>query len=351
MTADVRFSVVIPIWNDSTWLPGAIRSVLGQSHKALELVISDNASDEDLAAVVATFDDPRIRHHRWPDHVGTYENHNRALDLARHDWLVPLGSDDRLRPDALALMAARIGELSKAGIHPSMVVGRSARVDADGNPAERRYYGSQGAKVVAAGLYEGSAWLRLIASPGAPPWNIGSIAFRHQAVVDGGGAFRPEVGLSADNELVLRMGAMGQVAYVERELMDFTVRSDSDGNQRFFHNRSTGARDTPMGAAFRSALPAFEAQGLVGDRERREVRRAVARLYLQRAGQHRILPGGRGWPAAALDVVRAFREWPGLIGSPSSALRAAGALLAPPAIIRRVSSHLSHLGEQPLEVI
>ena len=340
----VAISVCVPVWNDAEWLPRVIESVLAQTYPHWELAISDNASDEDLASRVSRYPDPRIRHVRWPDHVGTYENHNRALSLCRYPWILPIGSDDRLNPDALAVVANRIRRLAADGTSPSMVVAACRRVDRAGSSADRRYYGSQGRKEVRSGLYEARDWLAVLAAPGAPPWNIGSIVFSARALVDAGGAFRPEIGLSADNELVLRLSAYAAVDYVDRPIADFTVRSDSDGNRRFSENRAAGEAETPMGAALASGLRVFSARGLAGPAERRLVSQAIARLYLQRAGQHRILPGGRGRRGAAADVARAIRSWPGLLISAPHVGRAAAAVLAPARAISYASRRLAGTG-------
>jgi glycosyltransferase involved in cell wall biosynthesis len=345
----IVFSVCIPVFNDATWLPSAIQSVVAQTYADWELVVSDNCSQDDLASIVRGFADARLHYRRWDDHVGTYENHNRALDMGRSDWIVPIGADDRLHPAALEAIADTIRELAGRGVRPSMVVGAAARIDEHGMPAERRYYGSQGAKHVQPGLYDASRWFRVMTSPGAPPWNIGSIAFHRQALVDSGGGFRPEIGLSADNELVFRLAAYAPVAYVGDVLADFTVRTDSDGNRRFAANRAAGDPQTPMGVAMESALRAFEARGLVRRAERWMLARSLARLHLQRAGQHRILHGGRGWRGALMDVGRALRHWPLLVVSPSSLVRAAGAVLAPAALIRRASAGLSRAAERGVD--
>ena len=341
----ITFSVCIPVWNDVRWLPGAVESVINQSHASWELVISDNASDEDLAAIVASYADRRIRHVRWPDHVGTYENHNRAVSLCSYDWLVPIGSDDRMAPDALAIFADRIRALAAQGLHPTMVLAACRRVDSDGRPAGRDYYGSRGTKVVRSGVYQSREWLEIMAQPGVAPWNIGSIAFSRRALIDSGGAFRPEVGLSADTELVLRLSAYGPVAYIDKPLADYTVRSDSDGNRRFAANRSRGEPHTPGGAALASGLAVHLARGVAGDRERRVVMRAIARLHLQRAGQHRILQGGHGRRGALQDVWRAVRHWPGVVASPRQLTRAIATVVAPAQVISRVSARLSQRGQ------
>lgn len=341
----VRISVCIPVRNDGRWLPSAIESVLAQTYPGWELVISDNASDEDLASIVAAYPDERIRYHRWSDGVGTYENHNRSILLARHAWAQPLGSDDRLHPGCLASIVERIDRLRQDGTEPVAVLTRCRRVDTGGSPAEARYYGSQGMTRVADGLYRGEEWLRIMAAPGAPPWNIGSAAFLVRALADSGGAFRPEIGLSADNELIGRIAAYGAVAYIDEPLLDFTVRSDSDGNRRFLSDRKSGRAGTSMGAALSSALAAHEFHGGVSRSTRAAVRMAVARLHLQRAAQHRILEAGQGRRGALADVVRALRLHPRALASRRGLLTAVGALAAPSGAIRAASSVMSRWRE------
>src|SRR6476619_6427407 len=115
-----RFSVFIPVYNDARWLAGAIDSVLAQTHADWELVIGDNASERDLQSIVAGYSDERIRYHRWDTHVDFVDNHNRTLRLCQYEWLNLLSADDRLHPDCLAKMAARLDELAREGATPAM---------------------------------------------------------------------------------------------------------------------------------------------------------------------------------------------------------------------------------------
>jgi glycosyltransferase involved in cell wall biosynthesis len=80
----------------------AIRSVLNQDFADYEVVVSDDASTEDVAAAVESFRDARIRFHRNPQNAGLYPNHNIAWRLARADWVIFLHNDDTLCPDALS---------------------------------------------------------------------------------------------------------------------------------------------------------------------------------------------------------------------------------------------------------
>ena len=105
------FSVCIPTYNRSKFLPQAIESVLAQDFTDFELIICDNASTDNTQEVVESYKDDRIRYVRYEDLVGMYANHNRCIDLAQAEWLVFLHSDDSLDNKALSLLSNKTKEL------------------------------------------------------------------------------------------------------------------------------------------------------------------------------------------------------------------------------------------------
>lgn len=324
----VRFSVFIPVWNDADWLPGAIESLLGQSHGAWELVIGDNASTDDLAAVVARYPDRRVRYHRWATHTDLCENFNRTMLLCRREWVQPLCADDRLDPRCLAVMAARIEETSDRTARLAMAITAARRVRRDGRPAEEAYYGYRGRAPVPDGLHDAASWLRYTAA-GVPPWNIGSVAFARDVLAEMGGFLRAEIGLCADVDLALRAAAYGDVLYVDEPLLDYTVRIGADSQSRGLTKRAWDASLTSMGAALLSGLRVHEERREVSEAERVVVSAAVARSQLQRAFQHRYLPGGRGRRGAVLDVARATSHSPRAVLSPKNLGYGLAAILVP----------------------
>lgn len=328
------FSIFIPVWNGPEWLPGAIQSVLEQTYPRWELIIGDNASTADLEAVVARFPDPRIRHHRWDEHTDLYENFNRTVTLCNYEWLQPLCADDRLQPDCLRAMAERIIETRSVAPRLAAVMTSSRRVDSSGRPADVRYYGLQGRRVVPDGLYDPHEWLSLATQPGLPPWNTGSIAISRTVLAEMGSFFRPEDGLCADQELILRLGAYGNVAYIAEELFDYTVSDGSDSNFRSAKDLSSGDPVPSMAGAMLSALRSHEHRRSVSGAERAQVRRAVAYWYVRRAGQHRYQTGGRGRVGAFQDLVGAVKHHPRMLLSPSQMALAAALLIAPSGLLR-----------------
>jgi GT2 family glycosyltransferase len=339
--APVRFSVFIPVWNDTVWLPGAIDSVLAQDYPHWELIVGDNASDADVAGVVARYDDPRIHYHRFATHVPIDENFNRTALLASNEWVQLLCADDRIRPTCMSRLAESITRASETpspadGGEPRLALALTAcrRVYPDGEPADRVWYGSKPKLAARSGTYNAESWFKLLMQDGQPPWNAGSIALSRSVIEESGGFFRPEVGLSCDVEMVLRASAYGDVVYLDEPLLDFTVRSDADNAIRLWANRAKGSAQTPSGAAILSALRVHEHRRMVTPAERRAALTAVARSHLQRAAQHRILTDGLGRRGAIRDVFRAARFSPRMLLKPYHLGYAAAAIVLPQPLLR-----------------
>src|SRR3954451_22355927 len=98
-------SVCLPVYNGEAWVGKAVESALAQTYENLEIVVSDNASTDGTAAVVRSFDDPRVRLSTAAERVTMSGNHNRAVGLARGGLLKFLHADDSLVPECVAEMA------------------------------------------------------------------------------------------------------------------------------------------------------------------------------------------------------------------------------------------------------
>ena len=208
------------------------------------------------------------------------------------------------------------------------VIGAARRVDEQGGPADAAYYGYDGRAEIGDGFHGAEAWMHLCAQPGVTPWNFGAVAVSREVLAESGGLL-PEIGLCSDVEAVIPGGAYGEIGYVTEPLMDYTVRDGSDRSSRARRNREEDDPLSAMGLALLAGLRAHQERRTVTARERDWVYAAVARRQLQRAVQHRYLPGGRGPRGALLDVGRAFCYSPRTALEPEHLLRGLAAIPLP----------------------
>ena len=99
----MMFSVVIPTRARPDTLRHALKTVLAQTDGNFEVIVHESGNDPGSAAVVAEFDDERIRFFKTDEPVRMAENWERALARARGDYVCFIGDDDALLPDACAV--------------------------------------------------------------------------------------------------------------------------------------------------------------------------------------------------------------------------------------------------------
>jgi glycosyltransferase involved in cell wall biosynthesis len=93
-----EFSVLLPTRNRVSLLQEAIATVRAQDFDDWEIIVSDNASEEDVRGLVEGINDLRIVYLRSEETLSVTANWNRAIDAARGRWVVMLGDDDGLVP-------------------------------------------------------------------------------------------------------------------------------------------------------------------------------------------------------------------------------------------------------------
>jgi glycosyltransferase involved in cell wall biosynthesis len=97
-----KVTVCMPVFNGSEYIAEAIESVLAQTYRDFQLIVSDNCSSDDTGAIVQRFDDPRIRYSKNATNLGLIGNMNRCLELATGDYLCIFHHDDVMLPENLA---------------------------------------------------------------------------------------------------------------------------------------------------------------------------------------------------------------------------------------------------------
>ncbi len=103
------FSVVIPTRARADTLRHALRTVVAQSEQDLEIVVHESGDDPATAAVLAEFDDRRIRAFKTGEPVPMPENWELALRRTSGKYIFFMGDDDGLFPHACSVARQILG--------------------------------------------------------------------------------------------------------------------------------------------------------------------------------------------------------------------------------------------------
>ncbi len=105
-------SVLMAAWNAQDTVEMAVRSVLQQGWRNLELIVVDDCSTDGtwdiLNRIAAT--DPRLRIFRNEINAGPYVSKNFALSQSKGAWITGHDADDWAHPDRVASQVAWLGE-------------------------------------------------------------------------------------------------------------------------------------------------------------------------------------------------------------------------------------------------
>ncbi len=115
-----NISILMPVYNAASYLLSAITSLLKQTINNWELIVVDDGSYDDSAAIVRAITDSRIRLLSIP-HQGLVPALNLGLKHCRGDWAVRMDADDICHPKRLELLLSYAASKPEVEVWGSMV--------------------------------------------------------------------------------------------------------------------------------------------------------------------------------------------------------------------------------------
>ena len=111
-----KISVIIPLFNKSSYIARALNSVLNQTYQDFEVIVVDDGSTDDGAEIVVGFNDSRIRLIRQ-ENRGVSAARNRGVNEATSDFIAFLDADDEWMPRHLETIIRLRVKFPDAGMY------------------------------------------------------------------------------------------------------------------------------------------------------------------------------------------------------------------------------------------
>lgn len=200
LTPEPHVSVVIPTYNCSAYLTEAVESVLAQTFRDFEVLVIDDGSTDETAAVMRRYGPP-VRYIRQPNR-GVAVARNHGIEQSRGRYVAFLDADDTWLPHKLERQLAALKR------HPDHRACYSAFVVVTSDLQPLGVTRSQ---------RQGSALQDLLLRGnviGTP-----STVLCERSLTLAAGGFDPRLSLGADWDMWIRLGAFTEFLYVDEPLV------------------------------------------------------------------------------------------------------------------------------------
>jgi glycosyltransferase involved in cell wall biosynthesis len=210
-------SLCVPTFNRAHALGRTLDLLLRQTFTDFELVVVDDASSDDTADVVRSFDDPRVRYYWNPANLGLYPNWNRCLELARGEYVAVYHDHDLYDPRIVERCVAVLTA------HPEVSFVYTAVRTIDSTGQHVRTWAEEWWPALAPG--------RRVARRMTRRWSsfvqASTVMVRRDAYALVG-KYREDLGLPADMDMWVRLALVGDVTYIAEPFVATPVRQPAD---------------------------------------------------------------------------------------------------------------------------
>jgi glycosyltransferase involved in cell wall biosynthesis len=211
-------SICVPTYNRPEYLRRAVESCLAQTYPHLEVIITDNSTNEESARMAAKWSDPRARYFSNQGNVGAVASSNRAVSLSQGQYIKFLMDDDLLKPRCLEWMVKAMEENPTAGI----VMAPMELIDAEDRRIFPKFYVFRKMHYryryqVGDGLIDRRRILKDFLTRDYPCTVPSGLMFRAEALRRAG-PFRAEADFAGDLEMCMRIAPEWDFYYIDEVL-------------------------------------------------------------------------------------------------------------------------------------
>jgi len=212
-TNSPRVSVVIPAYNRAESLGRAVDSALAQTVDDIEVLVVDDGSTDETAALIEGVSDPRVRYLTHDANRGVSAARNTGVEAARGDYVAFLDSDDEWLPRKLDRQLSVLDDRGEGWVGAYCDIA-STGLSTGGRIAaavSERVFRSAAPREGGRELAEALLSMQVFMGPG-------STLLVDRDVIASTGGFDEGLSIYEDWDLVLRVLSVGKLAYVDEPL-------------------------------------------------------------------------------------------------------------------------------------
>jgi glycosyltransferase involved in cell wall biosynthesis len=219
---DMLITIITATYNSEDVLENCIKSIISQTYKNIEYIIIDGASTDNTLAIINKYN---ANISKWISEkdTGVYDAWNKGVKLATGEWIMFVGSDDFLYPDALENYFNFLSE-SKEQFE---FISAKMRI-IDENKQTVRTLGN-------AWAWEKSRKIFNIAHPGS---------LHSASLFKKIGIFDSKYKICGDYDLLLRSGKHFKTGFMDKVILEMSLGGLSDSSKVLFESnrviRNTG---------------------------------------------------------------------------------------------------------------
>jgi hypothetical protein len=290
-SAAPRFTVIVPLHNKARYIGATLASVLAQEWEDFEVIVVDDGSTDAGAAIVAGMRDERVRL-VCQANAGVSRARNRAIDMARGEWIAFLDADDWHHPAYLTQLVAT------QDAHPDLDAVATRFVefrDNDGRPPPQ-WNVPPGAPEIERIADLPTRWLK------GPTLFTGSIAVRTRLLREMHPCFHPGDSYGEDLDLWFRVAERTPIGLAHVPLVAYRTQVGGSLTQH----------DSPRAPAFLGRMRARALSGKMDHAQARSALAYIAQIQVDLA-RNALMAGSRldslKWLLAARRAVFTKRWW------------------------------------------
>ncbi|MEZ2279041.1 MAG: FkbM family methyltransferase [Microcoleus sp.] len=224
----IQVSAIVSTYNSAKFIRGCLETLVNQTlyqKGELEIVVIDSASQQNEESIVKEFQAkyPNIIYERTSERETLYASWNRAIKMARGVYITNANTDERLRSDALEIMANYLDNQPEISlVYPDQLITNTPNDTWETTKADRRWN-----------------WPPFDYSELESRCIIGSQPMWRKSLHEKYGYFRPEFTSAGDYEFWLRIGKTEKLDRIPE-----TLGLYYENPQGLEHSSSVGQQET-----------------------------------------------------------------------------------------------------------